>query len=67
MLGQVRGVLDNTVSAIIISSDSATRGLDSSTALEFIQALRTATDMCNLSTIVRNFLNSDFCVVANVL
>ncbi|KAF8875310.1 pleiotropic drug resistance ABC transporter [Infundibulicybe gibba] len=32
--------------------DNSTRGLDSSTALEFIQALRIATDIARLSTIV---------------
>ncbi|KDR82402.1 hypothetical protein GALMADRAFT_56996 [Galerina marginata CBS 339.88] len=32
--------------------DNATRGLDSSTALEYIQALRTATDVARLTTVV---------------
>ncbi|KII83910.1 hypothetical protein PLICRDRAFT_179945 [Plicaturopsis crispa FD-325 SS-3] len=32
--------------------DNSTRGLDASTALEFARALRTATDMVNLTTVV---------------
>ncbi|KAH9480206.1 Brefeldin A resistance protein [Psilocybe cubensis] len=36
----------------LTSWDNATRGLDSSTALEYVQALRTATDVSRLTTIV---------------
>ncbi len=36
----------------IISVFSSTRGLDASTALEFVRALRIATDVARLSTIV---------------
>ncbi|KAL0563795.1 ATP-binding cassette transporter snq2, partial [Marasmius crinis-equi] len=38
--------------ARIISWDNATRGLDASTALEFVQALRTFTDIARMTTIV---------------
>ncbi|KAI0943006.1 hypothetical protein AcW1_002753 [Taiwanofungus camphoratus] len=38
--------------ALLNSWDNSTRGLDASTALEFVQALRLATDICRLSTIV---------------
>ncbi|CCH62628.1 hypothetical protein TBLA_0H03470 [Henningerozyma blattae CBS 6284] len=40
------------MSASIYSWDNATRGLDASTALEFAQAIRTATNMMNNSAIV---------------
>lgn len=40
------------MSASIYSWDNATRGLDASTALEFVQAIRTATNMMNSSAIV---------------
>ena len=36
----------------IVSYDSSTRGLDASTALEFVRALRIATDVAHISTIV---------------
>ena len=36
----------------IVSYDSSTRGLDSSTALEFVRALRILTDVSHMSTIV---------------
>jgi len=36
----------------IVTHDSSTRGLDSSTALEFVRALRIATDVAHVSTIV---------------
>lgn len=52
-MGQVRRSLAelkvSLTDAIIVSS---TRGLDASTALEFVRALRIATDSCRLSTIV---------------
>ena len=40
------------MSASIYSWDNATRGLDASTALEFAQAIRTATNMMNNSAVV---------------
>ncbi len=52
MLGQVSHFQlceNNVLTRRVISS---TRGLDSSTALEFVQALRTATDMARMTTIV---------------
>ena len=36
----------------LISFHSSTRGLDSSTALEFVRALRIATDVARTSTVV---------------
>ena len=36
----------------IVSYESSTRGLDASTALEFVRALRIATDVTSMSTIV---------------
>ncbi|KAH9945220.1 pleiotropic drug resistance ABC transporter [Epithele typhae] len=38
--------------SLLISWDNSTRGLDASTALEFVQALRIATDIARQSTIV---------------
>ncbi|GBE83477.1 pleiotropic drug resistance ABC transporter [Sparassis latifolia] len=38
--------------SLLSSWDNSTRGLDASTALEFVQALRLATDIVRLSTIV---------------
>ncbi|OBZ76087.1 Brefeldin A resistance protein [Grifola frondosa] len=38
--------------SLLSSWDNSTRGLDASTALEFVQALRIATDVMKLSTIV---------------
>ncbi|KAH9927376.1 pleiotropic drug resistance ABC transporter [Amylocystis lapponica] len=38
--------------SLLNSWDNSTRGLDASTALEFVQALRLATDICRMSTIV---------------
>ncbi|THU82570.1 hypothetical protein K435DRAFT_446226 [Dendrothele bispora CBS 962.96] len=38
--------------ARIVSWDNSTRGLDASTALEYVQALRTATDVARMTTIV---------------
>jgi ATP-binding cassette subfamily G (WHITE) protein 2 (SNQ2) len=38
--------------ALVTAWDNSTRGLDSSTALEFVRALRIATDSCRLATIV---------------
>ncbi|PPQ68464.1 hypothetical protein CVT24_005561 [Panaeolus cyanescens] len=38
--------------SLITSWDNSTRGLDSSTALEYVRALRIATDLVKLSTIV---------------
>ncbi|SRR6266702_2485263 len=43
---QFSGMLD------IVSYDSSTRGLDASTALEFVRALRIATDVAHISNIV---------------
>ncbi|KAK7465001.1 ATP-binding cassette transporter snq2 [Stygiomarasmius scandens] len=38
--------------ARIVSWDNSTRGLDASTALEYVRALRTATDVARMTTIV---------------
>ena len=44
---------------LILSAYSSTRGLDSSTALEFVRALRIATDIARLSTIVSIYQASE--------
>ncbi|KAI0265441.1 ABC-2 type transporter-domain-containing protein [Gloeopeniophorella convolvens] len=41
-----------TLRSLITAWDNSTRGLDASTALEFVHALRIATDVARLSTIV---------------
>jgi ATP-binding cassette subfamily G (WHITE) protein 2 (SNQ2) len=38
--------------ALVAAWDNSTRGLDASTALEFVRALRIATDVARLTTIV---------------
>ena len=50
---QFLGVLD------IVSSGSSTRGLDSSTALEFVRAIRIATDVARISNIVSIYQAAD--------
>ena len=50
-MGQVSTVL-LCVATVINSSSSSTRGLDASTALEFVRALRIATDIAKMTTIV---------------
>jgi ATP-binding cassette subfamily G (WHITE) protein 2 (SNQ2) len=52
-LGQVRVFRDSDRATVdIVSVSSSTRGLDASTALEFVRALRIATDVARTSTIV---------------
>jgi ATP-binding cassette subfamily G (WHITE) protein 2 (SNQ2) len=41
-----------TTGAKIACHDNSTRGLDASTALEYTRALRIATDVTNLTTIL---------------
>ena len=43
----------------IVSSGSSTRGLDSSTALEFVRAIRIATDVARISNIVSIYQAAD--------
>src|SRR6266571_7946993 len=43
----------------IVSYDSSTRGLDASTALEFVRALRIATDVAHISNIVSIYQASE--------
>ena len=43
----------------IISHDSSTRGLDASTALEFVRAIRIATDVAHVSNIVSIYQAAD--------
>ncbi|KAF9526334.1 pleiotropic drug resistance ABC transporter [Crepidotus variabilis] len=45
--------------ACITAWDNSTRGLDSSTALEFIQNMRAATDICRLTTIMSLYQASE--------
>lgn len=58
MLGQVSGSFSCKLCADRISC-SSTRGLDASTALEFIRALRIATDISKITTIVSIYQASE--------
>ncbi|KAH9022163.1 pleiotropic drug resistance ABC transporter [Lactarius pseudohatsudake] len=48
-----------TLRSSITAWDNSTRGLDASTALEFVRALRTATDVARISTIVSIYQASE--------